>query len=523
MGPTGFQLRRENVEKPHVTLSLFLYLLLGGFCTVLSLWTAASAAIRAPENHVSHRFWAFVAASLLPPAIAASVLGVALGQDFITPIAITLPVLVLAGTWANTITLRDQGIGLRLLHLPVFVFNTLLVGIYTVRIVQDLCGADLTVFGTAVTGAYGLLQHRVGQLGADSNPVWLHLPFLLPVCLRYRWPQKTALVLSSSIALSLLTVLVAATPFAYTRAKSYWDATPPTPVLSAEFPVGVQVPWTDRVTSLEQREKWRQQVLELGARSVSFVVRPDLFQDLELLGQVQDEIRFARDLGLEVVALSMPPPELNIRPAQDVVELGEVMAPLHWLVAEKLAPDLLVLFSGPFGQLTRFTNRGGTIAEWLEVFELRASEVAQANPEVRVAVSLESRAPHAREMFRRLKDDGPVDVVGLSMFPGLHTMPEIEAGLVMLGLWCEKVPGDVPVRILETGASPYGCGGERGQWNFLQAVLAFSSSTRGVTGITIVALTDQQDAYGLLAADGRRRVSWHGLRRVLNPAANPPR
>ncbi len=254
MGPTGFQLRRENVEKPHVTLSLFLYLLLGGFCTVLSLWTAASAAIRAPESQVSHRFWAFLAASLLPPAIAASVLGVALGQDFVTPIAITLPVLVLAGTWANTITLRVQGFGLRLLHLPVFVFNTLLVGIYAVRIIQDLCGADLTVFGTTVTGAYGLLQDRVGQIGADSNPIWLHLPFLLPVCMRYGWPQKTALVLSSSIALSLLTVLVAATPFAYTRAKSYWDATPPTPVLSPDFPVGVQVPWTDRVTPLEQRE-----------------------------------------------------------------------------------------------------------------------------------------------------------------------------------------------------------------------------------------------------------------------------
>jgi hypothetical protein len=93
----------------------------------------------------------------------------------------------------------------------------------------------------------------------------------------------------------------------------------------------------------------------------------------------------------------------------------------------------------------------------------------------------------------------------------------------MLGLWCEKVPGDKPVRILETGASPYGCGGERGQWNFLKAVLAFSSSTRGVTGITIVSLTDQQDAFGLLAADGRRRVSWHGLRSVLKPSSGPPR
>ena len=94
------------------------------------------------------------------------------------------------------------------------------------------------------------------------------------------------------------------------------------------------------MTPLEQREVWRQQVAELGARSVSFVVRPDLFQDLELLGQVQEEILVARERGLEIVALSMPPPELNIRPAQEVVELGEVMAPLHWLVAEKLAGSI---------------------------------------------------------------------------------------------------------------------------------------------------------------------------------------
>ena len=514
----------ENVEKTPVTLSLFLYLVLAGHCTILCLWTAGSAALRVPEHGGAHRFWAFLSASLLPPAVAATVLGVALGHDLLTPLGILLPVLVLAATWANAVTLRGQGIGLRLLYFPVFAFNTLLVGIYTVRIAQDLCGADLTVFGTAITGAYGLLQDRVGQIGADSNPVWLHLPFLLPLCLRFRWPHKAALLLSSAVSCGLLAVLLTAMPFAYTRAKSYWDANPPTLELTQHFNVGVQVPWALRVAPPEQRQLWRQQILELGARSVSFVARPDLFEDRALLHQVQEEIGFARDRGLEIVALAMPPAELHLRPAKDVVELGEVMAPLHWLLAEKLSPDLLILFAGPFGQLTPFTTRPGRIDEWMEVYRLRATEVAQANPAVRVAVSLESRAPHAAEMFRRLKaPESPVHVVGLSVFPGHHTMSEMEGCLDLLTLWCERAPGDKPVRILETGASPYGHGGERGQWNFLQTVLEFCITARNVTGATIVNLTDRELAFGLLAADGRRRHAWHQLRSLLNPPTQPPR
>ncbi len=522
--PPPFQLHRENVEKTHVTLSLFLYLLLGGLCTILCLWTAGSAALRVPEHGGGHRFWAFLSASLLPPAVAATVLGVALGHDLLTPLGILLPVLVLAGTWANAVTLRGQSVALRLLHFPVFAFNTLLVGIYTVRIAQDLCGADLTVFGTAVTGAYGLLQDRVGQIGADSNPVWLHLPFLLPICLRYQWPHKIALLLSSAVSCGLLAVLVTAMPFAYTRAKSYWDANPTAVEMSPGFNVGVQVPWALRVAPLEQRQLWRQQILELGARSVTFVARPDLFEDHALLDQVEEEIAYAREQGLEIVALAMPPPELLLRPAKDVVDLGEAMAPLHWLLAEKLSPDLLVLFAGPLGQLTHFTTRPGRIDEWMEVYRLRATEVAQANSTVRVAVSLESRAPHAAEMFRRLKaSESPVHVVGLSVFPGHHTMDEMEGCLDLLALWCERAPGDKPVRVLETGASPYSHGGEKGQWNFLQTVLEFCAKARNVTGATIVNLTDREMAFGLLAADGRRRYSWHRLRSLLTPPTQPPR
>jgi hypothetical protein len=507
-----------------VTLSLSLYLLLGGLCTVFCFATAASAAIRVPEHHRTHRLWAFLTGSLLPLAVAGTVLGTAMGYSILTPLGLLLPGLVLAGTWSNMITMRTQSMGVRLLHLPVVTFNTLLLGIYTLRLAQDLCGADLTVYGAAVTAGYGLMQHRVGQIGAESNPIWVHLPFLLPLAVRYHWPHKIVLAMSSALSCCLLAVLVAVMPFAYHRASSYWNAEPAMPELRAGFTIGVQMPWAIRIAPQSRRAMWQQQALELGVKSVSFVVRPDLFDDGELLRQVQEEISFARSYDLEVIAVAMPPAQIYLQPALDVARLGEAMAPLHGKLAETLSPDILVLYAGPFGQLVPFATRPGTIDDWLNVFYRSAAEVRRTNSSVRVAVSLESRAPHAQELFRRLKaDDGPVDVVGLSVFPGKHTMEEIQAGMDMLTQWCESVPGDKEVRVLEIGASPHADGGELGQWHFLQAALVFATRTRIVTGATIVALIDEDMSFGLLAADGRRRRSWSGLHELLNPSAKPPR
>ena len=507
-----------------MTLSLALYLLLGALCTIFCFTTAASAAIRVPEHRRKHRLWAFLAGSLLPLTVAGTVLGTALGYRVLTPLGFVLPGLVLVGTWANMVTMRRQSIGVRLLHLPVFAFNTLLLGIYAVRLAQDLCGADLTVYGAAVTAGYGLLQHRVGQIGAESNPIWVHLPFLLPLAVHYQWPQKIVLVASSTLSCCLLAVLVAVMPFAYHRANSYWNADPPTPELKAGFTVGVQMPWAIRIAPLSRREMWRQQVLVLGVKSLSFVARPDLFEDKELLRQVREEISFARDNNLEVIAVAMPPAQIYLQPTLDVTRLGEAMAPLHRMLAKELSPDILVLFAGPFGQLVPFATRPGTIDDWLNVFHRSTEVVRRADSSVRVAVSLESRAPHAQELFRRLKaNDGPVDVVGLSVFPGKHTMDEIQAGMEMLTQWCVRVPGDKDVRVLEIGASPHANGGERGQWHFLRAALVFATRTRTVTGATIVSLIDEDMAFGLLAADGRRRRSWSGLHEFLNPSAKPPR
>ena len=52
-------------------------------------------------------------------------------------------------------------------------------------------------------------------------------------------------------------------------------------------------------------------------------------------------------------------------------------------------------------------------------------------------------------------DDSPVDVVGLSIFPGHRTMDEVRAGLDVLTRWCARVPGDRKLKVIEDAPGSY--------------------------------------------------------------------
>lgn len=503
-----------------MTTPLVLFLALTACTVLLCLWAGFSALLRNGDVGVLHRCCTITAACLAPSAALALTFYPERDSGCMVATAAALPVLAVLAAWCNITTLQGQGFLVKGLHLPLFLFNALLAGIYGVRFVQDQWGFDLGAWGTAITAGHALLQASIGSPDAASNPTWYYVPFLLPVTQPYRWPHALGLLCCSMIATALLAVLVMIMPFAFTRAHSFRDvANEPVRSLPADMTIGVSVPWAIEQPEAEL-DPYTDELRGLGAHSVTLDIVPEAVAQPKQIELAAERIARLRADGRQVTVV--------VRPSRwmifvDMRQLTLAMAKAQWLAAEKLDPDLLVLYAGPFGRLGEQSLKIGTVDEWIEAITRAAGEVHQANPRVRVAVSLESRGPHSEELFRRLRaDDSPVDVVGIELNTGRGKFAEALGRLATLERWLKEVPGTRPVQILEVGACPYTTGGELGQWHFLEAVLLFASK-HGLTGVAIDGLIDGPTATGLLARDGRPRRAYFELQRLLrgNAVAAP--
>ncbi len=492
-----------------------LFMLLTGFGLALCIWTSATAATRVTEHSGTHRAWTFVAATLLPPATACAALSAVFGRPELQPIIVLLPILIIAGTWANMMTLRDQGLHLKLLHLPVIAFNTCLAGIYAVRAGQELSGFDLGTWGTAITGGHSLLQTWVGHRQAGAQAIWLHLPFLLPLWLRYRRTHFIALSISSMMSLAMLGLLVLSMPISYQRAELFRQ--PPANSLPIILPqLGIKVDWGDRILPDSTRDHRRSQFLGLAADCLVVDVGPELFTDPALFRQTQAEIELARESGAEIVLICRPPLEFQWLPATDLSAFCNEMRKIHWQAAEQLDPDLLVLYAGPFGQLLQLSKEFPTIDQWHEQILRGVREVKRANANVRVAVAFENSAAHARELFSRLAADGsPLDVLGFLIHATDLDPVELQDQLPNIDQWCAESETVKPIWIFEAGASPLTTGGELGQWRFLKGLLQNAARSNRLEGFCIDALRNGIDSYGIIANAGRQRLTYRKLRDLL--------
>jgi hypothetical protein len=511
-------------EIVQVSIPFLLFLVITAFCLTLSLWAAASAAMRIAEHGGTHRAWTMVAATLLPPAAAAAALGPIMGWPQLQPVIVVVPILILAGTWSNMMTLRDQGLQLKLLHMPVLAFNASLAGIYSVRAVQELAGFDLGTWGTAITGGHSLLQTWVGQTNSSAQTIWLHLPFLMPLWLQYRWTHKLVLTISSVFSLALLGLLTLLMPLAYQRAEQFRQPLDNSSLEDLPM-MGVKVNWGDRILSEDVRDRWRSQFMGMGADCMVIDVSPELFSDQDLFTQTKNEIELARRHGIEIALICRPPMEFSWLPASNLQDFSREMAKLQWLAAERLEPDLLVLFAGPFGRLRSLTHDSPTIEEWREKIVRSAQEAKQANKKVAVAVAFENLAPHTRKLFAALaKDDSPIDVLSFFVHSTNLEAKRRRELFVTLDLWCSETDTEKPIWILEAGASPRETGGELGQWYFLDALIQDARRRNQVRAFCIDALSDGLNSFGITTTAGRPRLAYRKLQNLIfGDKARPPK
>jgi hypothetical protein len=504
-----------------VGTALLLYLLYTGTALGLCAWAAWTALQRVEEHRPAHRALTLLAAVLLPPAIGAATLAGPLERPELQLALLAVPLLTLVAEVSAGMTLAGQGLFRRLLHVPIAAWNGTLIVVHLLRAALELAGADLSTELTALTAAHARLQQHVGAYDALIAPYWFHLPLMIPLWLRYGVMHTLALFVTSLIATAMLTLLALEVPHALDKVDSYRASERQTVVIRSDLSIGISIPVDDarRATwlpTITTEADWRARADLLDALApdvVGVTVDPDTLGDaaaMQRLRELRDEL--ARG-GRRLVVTARPDARFADLPAADLDELADSLTALHRIVATTLEPDLLVLYSGPYSELSRMIVTPVTIDQWIERLQHDDAALAQAAPEVQTAVTVRSRAAHAEELYRRLASPkGPVDAVALGLSPERMTLDEVQSALATWSGWTTRIPGEREVWVLETGAAPAVVGGEFGQWALMREVLKFATQTPRARGVVFDALIDRPDAArGIVAAFGRPRLAFRRL------------
>lgn len=497
-------------------LPFFLWLGYHGLALTLAFWAIVSAWLGREEHGAMHRAWTLCAAVLLPPTLLLAALALPLQSPSLWPIAAIVPVLTVAAAWSNLATVRRLGAATRLAHVPIAAWNGLLAAVFFVRALQDLAGEDGGNFGTSLIAGYAALQTSIGRSDALALPIFLHLPLCLPLATKLGWPHKLALGAAALAATLCLGLFAGAMPASYDRVQRFRadEITALTP-LAPEQALGVRVAIGARPRGEAERDNARALWLGLGASTLCLDVDAALFDDADRLRQVQDELSVARNEGRRIMAFARPPSALRHRPAQNLGAFLDEFAKVHWLCAERLAPDWLVLFDDPFGELATQRLELGTLDDWLAACARGADDVRRANAQCQPMIVLGTRAPHGRRLFEALgRSESPLAALGLSI--DLEPLAFDDAGRAYetYAEWLARPTLQRPVWLFGIGAGPASLGGELGHWHAIHRALDFVTRHPQLAGLVLDALEDGENALGLVTVDGRTRLAYRRLREV---------
>lgn len=511
-----------------MSTSQVLYVLLCSFAAALCLWAFCSAAPAIGEHGRWHRAWTLASGCLLPIVTPAVVAGHLLDLAPAHALLFLMPPLVIACMWSNATTLKAQGLGVRLLHLPVQTWNGLLCGLYTITVARDLLGVDVGDAAATLGAAFVDLQVWIGDPSAERDPCWLYLPFALPLWLAYRWHHVLVLALASLCSTALVVLFASALPDASLRTHSFrgeFAAETGEASHGSRVVCGAVEPWTERLLGTARATAFLAHRRDLHAEVVATVATTDLFADDALVQQTREQFRRAREEGHATWVLTTPARRFEHMPARDLDELAADVSKAQWLAAEQLQPDWLLLYVGPFGRLATQMVVPATVDDWLARIQRSAAEARQANPRVRLAVALEHRAPHTKELFERLHaQSSSVDGIAFVVAPGRGTRDEAQQILRTQKAWCVRSTGSKPLWFLVEVGSPASLGGELGQKRWLESVLADCLGFPHLEGVLLDALVDHGSGAGLWTREGRARPAVPAVRRLLtSPEPATPR
>ena len=454
-------------------------------------------------------------AALLLPIFVATTLGNVPGYAFLLPLAPLLPLLALACAWMNATQLPELGGGGRTLVATTCIWNLVLFVAYTMRALLTLFQIELGPFSSTVLGALATCQHNVrGSAAGLDSAIWLYLPILVPPYRHGSLASLGSASLGSFAATFMAGLFFLALPSSVPAATQEATKLAPRSDIATSIAVA-ECDWSGlpefpesfaifgRTPRIEERID---RAKEIGIEAIELELNADTIGESERFERFAKIAGAAKRAGLarHVVITA---PRIGVR--MHALRYRELLERAHWAVAETIRPELLVLYSQPFGARSQACVGQLGADKWLELIEHSTKAIREGMPSQRVGIDLAPPSAVARELFAKLGERRLVDRIRFVIDGDRldHSIPGRD--LLEVASWLTKHPTRAAIGIVAHPPSPLRGGGYAMQSDFVRRVLSFAAEQPLVSSIGLGTLVD-----------GRRRLNGYwNVRDLPRPSA----
>ena len=445
---------------------------------------------------------------------------------------VALPALALAAAMTNLAHMSGVGTGARILACPTLCWNLALAWIYGARLCAEVFFVDGGPLASIPLVAASLAQNVVGKSGAEAAPVWVWIPLLLPTRVGVAAPLLTRTVAALTASLLLGVIGLAVGPAVGILRQHAGTSSGSTGAQRGDIETSIRIGderWlAPRLASMiggddseESIARDLERAIAVGVSEVEFGIRADLVDDAERLGRIEvadaragrhGRVWRVRGAGLADMAIAMHPKTYVER-----------MRHAHWILAERLQPDLLVLFDRPYSNATRAAVGNLEPKKWREIMVEAAQHLREGKPRQKTAVVLGVPNPRGREIWRALADGRDIHELRFRIEGNDFSGDQAARACLALQGWLAEQPPQVAVTIDANPPTPISFGGPEAVDNYFTRVLELTTTSKAVAKLCIGRIRDEQlGMNGLYTNMGRRRSLVERLPAMLRGAGMTP-
>lgn len=494
------------------TSATILFAAYSGVAALLAITAGLRAAASGEDIGRAARAGILVTSIAILPAFACAALSTAPGLSRLWPAFFALPILALAGLASGVRLWGGLGFGGKLLVSTSVAWNGYLTLVYSLHVVTELLFIDLGLASSLPLAMQGLAQNVVGAPGAEAQAKWLWLPILLP-------PRRDgALALSSRVvagALSsaMLGLTSLAIPAALDvvrqpdRQASNVEAAPRGD-MKTSIRIGEDT-WSHALDLFGSRQAEVEGEIaraskELGAREAVLSIRADLVEDETRMTRLANAAERVRKHGMRLTMRVTLPPAGAV--AMHPRPFAEMMQKAHWIVMERVAPDLLVLFDRPMHSKTRAVAGSISSTKWIEIIRDSVRQIAEGKPRQRCAITLETSHPKSREIWMALASGRGPHEIRFRIEGARHDAQGPERACLTLEGWLAESKARVPITLVASAPPPVSFGGLRAMQSYYRTLLSTASKQSSIAKLCLGNLQDGPDGRnGLWTTAGRAR------------------
>lgn len=460
---------------------------------------------------------------LMLPAFAAASVAHFPGYGIFEAAWILLPALSLACALANARLLRDLGFGGRILVSTTVIWNTLLTVVFTLRALSEIFFIELGIVSALPLSAMSLAQGVVGSEAAAGLPVWIWLPVLLPpkseggfaLAARATGGLVACLIVGVvTLAVPPALELIGAAPEPESTTSPRGDIALSVRMRDSRWTERPRLPDALREFTRAEFEQDLELAKQLGVGEIELAIGADLIDDDACLARMEEAVRAVRTASLRVaIRVALPPPgSVPMHPRR----FGELMQNAHWIVAERLRPDTLILFDRPYDEQTRWVAGNLDPKLWIEIIDAAARQITAGNPRQRCAVVLSPSNHRTRELWIELAKGKLVPDVRFWIEGNRVDGERASRACITLAGWLAEHPATVSVGIAASPPTPLTFGGRSAMGRYYERVFALASGQRTVSTLNLGNLRDGPCGLnGIYTNLGRPRPVHDALRELL--------